>query len=72
MKLFFCLALFSLSSAESLFRFPLHRNKSVRHHLQQVGNPVEVDLLTRKSADSAPFREPLSNNPDVSDSITVF
>ncbi|GBN07493.1 hypothetical protein AVEN_244873-1 [Araneus ventricosus] len=45
-------------------RFPLHRNKSVGHHLEQVGNPVEVDLLTRKYADSTPFRETLSNNPD--------
>ncbi|GBM35762.1 hypothetical protein AVEN_108960-1 [Araneus ventricosus] len=42
-----------------LIRFPLHRNKSVRHHLEQVGNPVEVDLLTSKSDDSAPFQEPL-------------
>ncbi|GBM35757.1 hypothetical protein AVEN_108957-1 [Araneus ventricosus] len=64
MKLFFCLALFSLSSAEPLFRFPLHRNKSVRYHLEPVGKPVEVDLLTRKSDDSAPFREHLSVNPD--------
>ncbi|GBL80242.1 hypothetical protein AVEN_63672-1, partial [Araneus ventricosus] len=26
MKLFICLALFSLSNAEPLFRLPLHRN----------------------------------------------
>ncbi|GBM35772.1 hypothetical protein AVEN_108968-1 [Araneus ventricosus] len=71
MKLFFCLALFSLSSAEPLFRFPLHRNKSVRHHLEQVGNPIEVDLPSRKSDDSAPFREPLSINPDDNSSRTM-
>ncbi|GBN10860.1 hypothetical protein AVEN_81792-1 [Araneus ventricosus] len=57
MKLFICLALFSLSKAEPLFRLPLHQNMSVSHHLDQMG--------LRKSDDSASFPEPLSPNPDV-------
>ncbi|GBM75058.1 hypothetical protein AVEN_197426-1 [Araneus ventricosus] len=56
MKLVFCLALFSLSNAELLFRLLLHRNMSVSNHLDQMG--------TRKSDDSAPFLEPLYTNPD--------
>ncbi|GBM35790.1 hypothetical protein AVEN_108980-1 [Araneus ventricosus] len=45
-----------------LQRLPLHWNVSVRHHLDQVGVPDEVVLLTRKSEDRASF-------PDVSDSL---
>ncbi|KAF8795598.1 Lysosomal aspartic protease like protein [Argiope bruennichi] len=69
MKLLICLAVFSLlalSGAERLLRLPLHRHKPVRHHLHEVGTPIEVALPTRRFDESTPFPEPLSNYLDVS------
>ncbi|CAL1291326.1 unnamed protein product [Larinioides sclopetarius] len=67
MKLFVCFAVFSLlalASAERLLRLPLHRHKTVRHHLHEVDTPIEVALPTRRFNNSAPFPEPLSNYMD--------
>ncbi|GIY44068.1 lysosomal aspartic protease [Caerostris darwini] len=57
------LSVLALSSAEKLLRVPLHRHKTVRHHLHSVGTPVEV-ALPRKYLNDAPFPEPLNNYMD--------
>lgn len=62
--IFFLLLCLTVSNCEKLIRIPLHRFKSVRRHLHEVGTPIKVVTSHRHLESNGPFPEPLSNYLD--------